>query len=216
MDEFLKSYIDKYDRWFSENRISYSSRVIPVKESLEGVKHMIPTIQARDILAQARVITIADCLCRSRYKNCDRPREVCFILNGAGEQWIEKGLSKKINLDQAGSVLKKANQSGLVHMTLYRPDHKVFALCSCCSCCCHDLQLVLGYGKDYIMLKSDYIARSLPEECLHCGQCVDRCQFNARQMTESGMVYDPEKCSGCGLCITPCPGNAIEMNRREQ
>ena len=34
MDEWLKKYIDKYDKFISEEKISYSSKVIPVNESI--------------------------------------------------------------------------------------------------------------------------------------------------------------------------------------
>lgn len=124
---------------------------------------------------------------------------------------MEKGFSKKINLDEAKTILKQANQNGLIHLTLYKPDHEVFALCSCCSCCCHDLQLVLRYGKEYILTKSDYIAQDDSDKCIQCGQCADRCEFNARKYNDQELTYDPELCYGCGLCITTCPENAIIM-----
>ena len=211
MDANLKGYINRYDKWLKKNLISYASKVIPIGESLDNVKHIIPSQQAMQILKQARLITVAKCVCREHYKNCDNPLEVCFILNESGEKWIEKGLSRKIDLDEAKTILKQANQNGLVHLTLYKPDHEVYALCSCCSCCCHDLQLVMKYGKDYVLTKSDYIARDDPDKCIQCGQCAERCEFNARKYNDKEMVYDPELCYGCGLCITTCPENAIIM-----
>ncbi len=174
MDNNLKSYIDKYDRWLDEKSISYSSKVVPVNESIEEIKQVIPSKQAIDILKQARVITLAECICRKRYRRCDKPLEVCFVLNEAGEKWIEKGISKQVTLTEAKQILKEANKTGLVHLSLFQPDHKLFALCSCCSCCCHDLQLVLSYGKEYLMLKSDYIASDDTDQCQDCGQCIDR------------------------------------------
>jgi len=140
--------------------------------------------------------------------------EVCFILNETGGKWIEKGLSKKVHFNEAITILKQANLKGLVHLTLFKPDHEIFALCSCCSCCCHDLQLVLKYGKEYILLKSDYIAQDDPDKCIHCGECIDRCEFNARKYEDTEMVYDPKRCYGCGLCITTCPEKAIFLNQK--
>ena len=211
MDANLKGYITKYDKWLEQDLISYSSKIIPIGESLDNVKHIIPSQQAMQILKKARLITIAKCVCRQRYKNCDKPLEVCFILNESGEKWIEKGLSRKIDLDEAKTILKQTNQAGLVHLTLYKPDHEVFALCSCCSCCCHDLQLVMKYGKEYILTKSDYIAQDDPDKCIQCGQCAERCEFNARKYEDMEMAYNPELCYGCGLCITTCPEKAIVM-----
>jgi len=209
MDENLKGYINKYDKWLEQGLISSSSKVIPVTESLDNVKHIIPSQQALEILNQARLITLARCTCRQKYNHCDKPLEVCFVLNETGEKWIEKGLSRSIDLAEAQTILKQANRHGLVHLTLFKPDHEVFALCSCCSCCCHDLQLVLTYGKNYIMTRSDYLAKDDTDTCIHCSQCVDRCEFGARTREDTKMRYDPDRCYGCGLCITTCPENAI-------
>ena len=99
----------------------------------------------------------------------------------------------------------------MIHLTLYKPDHEVFALCSCCSCCCHDLQLVMKYGKEYILTKSEYIAQDDPDKCIQCGQCAERCEFDARKYNDEELTYDPELCYGCGLCITTCPEMAIVM-----
>jgi len=213
MDPFLQGYIDKYDKWIDQDLISYASKVVPVGEAMDTIQHILPSRQATQILRGARSITLADCVCRQRYKNCGKPLKVCFILNETGEKWVEKGLSQKIVLDEALQVLKNANEHGLVHMTLYKPDHEIFALCSCCSCCCHDLQLVMKYGKEYILIQSDYIAVDDADNCIHCGICADRCEFNARSMDDDRMVYEPDHCYGCGLCVTPCPENVISMKK---
>ncbi|MCP3873272.1 MAG: 4Fe-4S dicluster domain-containing protein [Desulfobacteraceae bacterium] len=214
MDTYLKGFINKYDKWIEQDLISYSSKVIPITESIENVKHIIPSQQATQVLKEAKLITLAKCICRQKYKNCNKPLEVCFVLNKTGEKWIEKGLSKKVEFNEAKTVLTQANQSGLVHLTLYQPDHEVFALCSCCSCCCHDLQLVMTYGKEYILTKSDYIAYDDPQKCIHCGECADRCEFNARTYKNIQMMYDPNSCYGCGLCITTCPETAIVLSKK--
>lgn len=214
MDTYLKSYIDKYDDWLDKGLIEQSSRVIPVRESLDAEKQILLSDQVLEILKNADLITLARCICRDREKNCDKPMEVCFILNRIGEKYLEKGLARKIEFEEVEPVLKLANKSGLVHMTLFRPDHEIFALCSCCSCCCHDLQLLLQYGKEYITAKSDYIAVDDSKACIHCGECIDRCPFGARAFRDEIMIYTAEKCYGCGLCITTCPKEAITMGKR--
>lgn len=214
MDEWLKKYIDKYDKFIAEEKISFSSKVIPVNESLQNVQHILPSAQVAEILKGAELITLAKCICRQKYKNCDNPLEVCFVLNDVGKKWIEEGYSKQVTLDEALEVIKLANTSGLVHLSLYKPDHELFALCSCCSCCCHDLQLLLSYGKDYVTVKSDYVAEDAPEQCSDCGMCIERCQFKARYFENEKMVYDQDKCFGCGLCLTTCPEDSISLRKR--
>lgn len=210
IDNYLKTYIDKYDDWLEKGLIDHSSSVIPVHQSLTEQKQILPSQQAQTFLKQANLIALSSCICRQRHKNCDKPLEVCFILNKAGEKWIEKGLAREISFERGQKILKQTNERGLVHMTIYQPDHEIFALCSCCSCCCHDLQLVLKYDKSYITTKSDYVADDKTDLCIGCGTCVDRCPFSARAL-EDTLAFNPESCYGCGLCVTTCPEGAISM-----
>jgi ferredoxin len=214
MDEWLEKYIDKYDRLISEKKIAFSSKVIPVNESLNQVQHILPSAQVEEILKGAELITLAKCICRLKYNHCHKPLEVCFVLNDAGKKWIADGYSRPVTLAEALEVITLTNKHGLVHLSLYMPDHQVFALCSCCSCCCHDLQLLLSYGKDYLTVKSDYLAVDDPEQCSNCGICIDRCGFKARTFENERLVYDQDKCYGCGLCLTTCPENSISLRRR--
>ena len=121
-----------------------------------------------------------------------------------------------INSSEIGSseIIKRANASGLVHLSLYMPDHEMFALCSCCPCCCHDLQIVKQFDRKDLMVHSEYIAVTISEDCLQCSECVDRCVFGARVFRDGKMEYNTAACLGCGLCVTRCPVEAISMKLR--
>ncbi|MBP1712263.1 MAG: 4Fe-4S ferredoxin iron-sulfur binding domain protein, partial [Deltaproteobacteria bacterium] len=58
---------------------------------------------------------------------------------------------------------------------------------------------------------SRFRARVLPEECIGCQVCLDRCYFGAIRMegTEPRARIEEEKCLGCGLCTITCPTEAI-------
>ncbi len=214
VDEWLKKYNDRYDQLISEKKISFSSKVIPINKSLQNVQYVLPSAQVEEILKGAELVSLAKCICRLKYKKCDKPLEVCFVLNDAGKKWIADGYSKKVSVDEALEVVKLANESGLVHLSLYMPDHELFALCSCCPCCCHDLQLLLSYGKSYVTVKSDYVAVDDPEKCSDCGKCIHRCVFKARHFENGKLVFEQEKCYGCGLCVTTCPEGSISLRNR--
>lgn len=214
-DSFLKKYSDKYDTWFEQDLIDYSSKVIPIQEALVAEQQILPNCQALEVLTKAEKIALAKCTCRDRYKHCDKPLEVCFILNETADAWIEKNKARPINLDEAREILKLVNQSGLVHMTLFKPNRKIFAFCSCCPCCCHDLQLLLKWGKSQLTARSDYIAQDDSERCVSCGECIDRCPFEARAFNDQEIIYSPEHCYGCGLCVTTCPEEAIQLTRSQ-
>jgi ferredoxin len=214
LDSFLKKRLTKYDRWMTKGQISFSSRVIPVSESIDAKKWVMPTEQVLRLLEAAESIALADCLCRTHYRRCDKPLEVCLLLNKAGDKAISQSKARRLSLEEAADVLKKANESGLVHLSLYMPDHEVFALCSCCSCCCHDLQIVKRTGRNDIMMRSEYVAATDLDNCIHCGDCEDRCLFDARIIQDDELELDSEKCVGCGLCVTTCPVEAISMTTK--
>lgn len=73
MDDFLKERIEKYDRWLGEGKISFSSKVIPVGQSLEGKQWVLPTEQALNIVRNASTVALKKCLCREHYSRCDNP-----------------------------------------------------------------------------------------------------------------------------------------------
>ncbi len=202
------------DEWLKKGQISYSSRIVPVSESFDARQWVLPTEQAIEILRKAQSAALQNCECRTHYKRCDKPVEVCFLLDEVGEKLVSKGEARHVSLTEATDILRKANESGLVHLTLYKPDHQIFALCSCCSCCCHDLQIVKVFGRKDLMVHSEYIAVTDPDICIHCGECVDRCVFGARAFRHEQMEYHAEACLGCGLCVTICPVEATSMRLR--
>jgi ferredoxin len=214
MDAFLKDRMDEYDKWLKGDKIAFSSRVIPVRESLSAKQWVIPTEQVLAILEAATTIALAKCVCRSHYKRCDHPVEVCLLLNDVGNRIVSKGHGRHISLQEASAVVKTANERGLVHLSLYRPDHELYALCSCCRCCCHDLQLLLTYDRRDLVVHSDYVAVVDNDACTGCGTCVDRCVFGACQWNHEEVIHDLSACYGCGLCVTTCPGEAISLHPR--
>jgi ferredoxin len=211
MDDFLGKRLNAYDDWLQAGKIPYSSKVIPVNESLTSQHWVMPSEQVLEFLRNARSFAVAKCVCRTHYGRCDKPLEICFYLNDFADKWIEAGKAKKISLKDAADKLQLAHENGLVHLTLNRPDQYVYAICSCCPCCCHDLQLMLKYGRDDLVVQSTYVAHATSSRCSHCGVCVERCVFQARTWDGEQMVYEPEKCYGCGLCVGSCPEEAISM-----
>lgn len=57
-------------------------------------------------------------------------------------------------------------------------------------------------------------ARILPESCTACGDCAQRCQFDAIKETAQGFRVDPLRCEGCSLCVHFCPAEAIAFDEK--
>ncbi|MFH0781635.1 MAG: 4Fe-4S binding protein [Pseudomonadota bacterium] len=214
IDPFLEKRLIAYDEWLRKGQISHSSKVIPIAESFHAKQWVLPTEQALGILRSTTSLAVQNCECRTHYRRCDNPLEVCLLLNHVGDTFVRKGKARPIDLPEATEILAKANESGLVHLSLYMPDHEIFALCSCCSCCCHELQIVKQYQRKDLMVHSEYVAVTTFEDCIHCGECVDRCVFGARIFRDGKMEYNSAACLGCGLCVTRCSVEAISLELR--
>lgn len=48
--------------------------------------------------------------------------------------------------------------------------------------------------------------------CNQCGQCQQRCRFNAVFESQEGYAVDPLRCEGCKTCVALCPEQAIDFN----
>jgi Pyruvate/2-oxoacid:ferredoxin oxidoreductase delta subunit len=213
-DAYLKERLKQYDTWLREGRIPYSSRVIPVREAVDVKQWVLPTEQVVEFLRGARSVALTACTCRSRYQRCDNPLEVCFLLDGAADQAIADCSARRVSLEEARGILRQANERGLVHLTIYEPEHTVYAVCSCCSCCCHDLQFLRTHGRSDLIARSEYVAQTDMEACTQCGACIQRCVFGARMWQDGHMSYDAEACYGCGLCVTGCSVGATVLKPR--
>lgn len=50
------------------------------------------------------------------------------------------------------------------------------------------------------------------DDCLRCGECLHRCNFNAISQQQDGSYHiDASQCEGCGVCFELCPAKAIDF-----
>jgi len=50
------------------------------------------------------------------------------------------------------------------------------------------------------------------EKCTQCGECIDRCQYDA---IDNDFTIDLIACEGCGVCVHFCPSSAIDFPQRK-
>ncbi len=236
---YMNARLRIYDKFLAEKRIPTSSQVITLDEAIpspdlsrlhrhphEGITRVTPTSQAIALLQRPGLLTLIPCSCRLTFQRCDQPLETCIQMGDSAEEFLARGVGREITGEEAGEILKIANSRGLVHMAIYAPGMGAYALCSCCECCCHDLQAYKRYGRNNWIARADFIAVDDPEACTGCGRCVKRCVFGARQGAsqrdsrpspgQRPVNYDPSLCYGCGLCVTTCPAGAIKMAPRRE
>jgi len=184
-------------------------RVIPVEETIQDKRQLVPYHQAAHYLQKSSEITLIDCLCRTTFNNCDKPREVCLALNEMAKFFSERGIGEKIDLQKGLKILDMAERNGLVHSINNKEDPDY--LCNCCECCCFFVQALKKRGIFTSMGKSGYTASLSIESCNQCGICPDVCIFEAISDDGESIVFDEEKCFGCGLCAYNCPQNAVKL-----
>lgn len=213
-DQHLIEILKKYDGWMREGKIPYAGKILPVREAFRIGQWILPTQQAIEILRNARSFALADCTCRAHYRRCNHSMDTCLLINDMADTFLEAGKAHRLSLAEAEAVLRKANAEGLVHQTALNADQFIWAVCSCCDCCCYRLQFLRRFGREDLVVKSDYLAVTDETRCTDCGYCIPRCIFNARQLVDGKTVYHPERCYGCGLCVTVCPEEAIRLELR--
>ena len=202
-----------------------SAIAIPVNVEIEAENMVLNVEKAMEYINQAHTIAVSDCFCRDLRHNCDAPLNVCITLNEKADYGLSdkeqafKRNRREITKEEAREVLVKSHEAGLVLMAYIthdfpgaelKPD-EVFGICGCCSCCCCQLSAVLRYGLAPHLLKSSAISVTDASACTDCGDCVDICQFGAREMVNGSHVFNPDLCFGCGLCVSTCPSNAITL-----
>ncbi|MHA1603813.1 MAG: hypothetical protein ACTSWF_04085 [Candidatus Freyarchaeota archaeon] len=129
--------------------------MIAIEKAMPTTQHVLPTQQAIEHLKKAELCALTRCGCRVAFGNCDNPLDTYLILDEEAEHLIARGLAKEITLEEAERTLEIADKAGLVHLTLYLPGQRVYAVCSCCPCCCNELQALLNYGKTFFVAESD-------------------------------------------------------------
>ena len=201
-----------------EQRI-YKAVTIPVKVEIHGNHRVLNLEEARKYLEDAWLIVIMDCVCRAQMHNCDKPLNVCLRLNERGEQALTNDELRTLNprkatIEEGLNVLNQSHKAGLVHLALAVDKEGINEICSCCSCCCLVLASVLRSGSAHHLLLSTTIAETDTTTCTHCGVCIERCQFGARDMVNGAVVFNPDLCCGCGLCVSSCPNHAITLNEK--
>jgi Pyruvate/2-oxoacid:ferredoxin oxidoreductase delta subunit len=211
IDRELEERMVKFDTWVKEGKIPSSSKIIPIQQSLSTLQWVLPTQQVIEILKNSRSFALANCLCRTKHQRCDNPLEVCFYTNDVADKMVAEGTARYVDMNEATERLKLANEHGLVHLTIYNPEQHVYALCSCCECCCHDIEFMKKLGRPDLVAHADYIALVNTITCNKCEACIERCMFGAQVMRGGEVSFHRDKCFGCGLCVTTCPTGAISM-----
>ena len=194
-------------------------RVLPVEASIPFELEIFPHERASQLLENAKAWGVRDCICRVQQQligeGCDYPVENCLVFAPVEGAFDHSEVERAISKEEALRILHQAAEAGLIHSTgNYVSRH--YYICNCCTCCCAIMRGVAEFGMPTAVAKADFRAAVDVELCIGCGDCTDRCQFDALSVPDAVCVVDDGRCVGCGVCAATCPTGALRMERRPE
>jgi len=210
----LDAYFHEAFRTAMVRSASTFLRTVPVQEALDVRQNIAAYEDAVGILRRTEKIVVAECICRKQRRlvdqGCGKPREVCFMFGSMGQYYLDQGLGRRVDADEAVRILTEAQEAGLVTQpaTAQNPG----GMCNCCGDCCGVLVGLNALEKPAEMVFSNHAAAFDETLCNGCEACLDRCQMAAIRWAGDRVAgIDLDRCIGCGLCVTHCPTKALRL-----
>jgi NAD-dependent dihydropyrimidine dehydrogenase PreA subunit len=194
---------------------------LPIEEEIMSNQEALPYDRVSAIVEQSQSFMVQECICKKEQalldNPCSKPLEICMAFAPVPGIFKDSDVGRVITKEEAKSLLKKAEEAGLVHLTNNFQNGRFF-ICNCCGCCCGVLQGINKLGiPASTVINSRFYALIDPEACIDCGVCAnERCQVHAIEEKDDSYFVVPEQCIGCGLCISTCPSEAISLIRKPE
>ena len=224
LDKDLTELFQKnYDKYVEQVRkIPFMDRIVPVEEEINiPPESVLPFEEISKLIDKFDNISVANCYCRHHkdllndHCKIDAPKLACIHLGKSAVFTIAHGFAKPISKHEAMTILRKAEDLGLVHRAVHvgiNLENEEMLICNCCKCCCDQFQ---KFYRGTFPLKSltSYIAKVDGDLCTGCGTCVEKCPTESPKLVDDISVVEENRCLGCGVCVHHCPEEAIKLNR---
>jgi ferredoxin len=160
---------------------------------------------------------VRDCICRVQKdligEGCHHPKEVCLTFSPHENAYDNTPATRPISKTEAFEILAQAREAGLIHTTgNYRDGHQY--ICNCCTCSCGVLRGLAEFKLPTAIAHSNFVATADETLCAGCGDCLERCQFDAISLPDGYAVVDAIRCLGCGQCVSICSTEAMSLQAR--
>ncbi len=216
--EMCEEYMEVYGKQFFKDKPQLM-QVVPIEREIPNKQESLHYEQVSSIIKNAQSFMVNECICKKEQgllgKPCDKPLEVCMAFAPITGVFEDSPTGRVISKEEAFSLLNRAEEAGLVHLT-WNVENGHFFICNCCGCCCGVLRSINELGLNASdVINSYYYAEIDPDKCTVCGTCMDeRCQVGAIEEVEETYRVIKDKCIGCGLCVTTCPSDAVRLVRK--
>jgi ferredoxin len=210
-----------YRFYESSARGTQIMRVVPVRRTVRTGQQILDTEEAHQIIDAVKHLRLVPCPCRTRteklgVRECkDKfPIANCIMMESSAQYFENLGLGKKVAAAEAKKYFDEMQDLGLVGTTENYEDAGHTVICLCCECCCSQLRGRTRWENPDAVAPSNFVAES-SEDCVQCGECVDRCFFKAISLDDNlgRAVVDEKQCMGCGVCTLACQQEAIRLKR---
>ena len=200
---------------------------IPCSREVVGDSEIaLPYDDWEAIVSKFDKIAVSPCQCRLSHKvrgiedPGDHPLETCLTLGEEAEFYIENGIGREIDQEEAIAILQRSVDAGMVIQVANSESTEV--ICSCHGDCCDILGSYVAMVQDpdddpsnYNVFEhlSHYNLRHNEEDCIKCGACEKQCPLFAITMDEeTGFPVVNGSCVRCGQCGTACPVGARTLH----
>ena len=201
---------------------SAPARTITVEKELPQGTQIFPFEKITELVERETYFAAAKCYCRHHAYLVDKPCQVkgvpeysCLMFGKTAEYIVDRGFGKQISKKEAYDILEATEKAGLVHDTGNFIDSAIF-ICNCCGCCCGFLKSLKWFNSSAMLSFSNFKVQADVEECVGCGDCIERCQMEALSLVDEVISIDESRCIGCGNCTTVCPTECLSMVRRAE
>jgi formate hydrogenlyase subunit 6/NADH:ubiquinone oxidoreductase subunit I len=198
------------------------ARTITVEAELPRGTRIYPFEKLTELVDKESTFAAAKCYCRHHAYLIDQPCKVegvpeysCLMFGKAADFIVDRKFGKRVTKKEAYAILEATEKAGLVHNTNNWIENTGF-ICNCCGCCCGFLKMVKEYDSSAWLESANFQVQAEFEECVGCGDCIDRCQMDALCLKEEVISIDFSRCIGCGNCVTVCPTGCLSMVRRSE
>jgi ferredoxin len=217
MDREFAELMEKYmEEAFGKSMSAHMVplRTVPVNRSLDVAWPVAPYEDIKAIMRSKDNIAVADCVCRKQQdlidKGCGKPMEVCFSFGSHADYYVDKGMARRIDQEEAMEILDLSEEAGLVPQPYNAKNPG--GICNCCGDCCGVLRALRKQARPVDKVMTNYYAEVDSDQCTACETCIERCQMDAIAIGEEGMAeVSRDRCIGCGLCVTTCPEEALTL-----
>ena len=223
-DLWDKYYLEGHGREVHGSGISLVRALPTVRSVKESVLAHEDALQA---VKNATMLTLNPCACRVAHRRCDDPVEICIGLSWSVPGGLEPGTpildhhhaatiaGRVASADEVVDALQRAEELGLVHISMNFKDDPWF-ICNCCRHACGLLRGVTELGITHAVAPSSFWMIIDEDMCSSCELCVERCPVGAISMQEDGVAQvTHEKCLGCGVCEVVCSQGAMSLQKRD-